>query len=239
MLTVLAVAIIPRMHTLTGAVLDSEMGRLTEWKGFNAGDLTAKTIFEVSGPIVFGENLVKDTRFINIMHDLAKKMVIYAFLLRWFNIPVVGGYLIHAYLWTHRRNLATAAQCIEEEIARREQLQHSADDCVQWVMDPDIPSHMRKPDRIVKCLINLGAGMIDAPGRMLVNLLYDLAAHPECVNEIRAEIFEHAGADGWNADSIAKMKKFDSFIHESSRLHPLTSPCKWSSLAAGPSKRLI
>ena len=54
-----------------------------------------------------------------------------------------------------------------------------------------------------------------------VHVLYDLAAHPEYIAELRDEIIEvaHEGG-GWQKASYSKLRKLDSFMKESQRFNP-------------------
>ena len=55
--------------------------------------------------------------------------------------------------------------------------------------------------------------------------MFYLAAHPEWVKPMRAEVEEIVKAEGWTKDSINKMNKVDSFLRESQRYCALgTSP---------------
>jgi Cytochrome P450 len=51
--------------------------------------------------------------------------------------------------------------------------------------------------------------------------LYDLAVHPEYVQPLSEEIETIVAQEGWTKSTIMKMRKLDSFLKESIRLHPL------------------
>jgi hypothetical protein len=65
--------------------------------------------------------------------------------------------------------------------------------------------------------------------------LYDLAARSEYISPLREEIEELISQDGWKKTTIAKMRKLDSFLKESSRLHHLTSGTSRKYIKAYPS----
>jgi len=52
--------------------------------------------------------------------------------------------------------------------------------------------------------------------------LYDLAISPQYVNDLRKEIEEIVGTEGWSKLSMIKMQKLDSFVKESIRLSPMS-----------------
>ena len=54
-----------------------------------------------------------------------------------------------------------------------------------------------------------------------VHVLYDLAARPEYIEQLREEIRTVAAADGgWNKSSYTRLRKMDSFMKESQRFNP-------------------
>ena len=57
----------------------------------------------------------------------------------------------------------------------------------------------------------------------MTQALYDLAAHPEYVKEMREEAEAMIGANGWTKPAMQGMRKIDSFLKESQRLNGLGS----------------
>lgn len=55
--------------------------------------------------------------------------------------------------------------------------------------------------------------------------LYDLAVHPEYVDELRKEVEDVVAEHGWTKDAVQKMHKIDSFLKESQRLNG-SAKCK-------------
>lgn len=51
--------------------------------------------------------------------------------------------------------------------------------------------------------------------------MYDLASYPKYISPLREEIEAVIMLEGWEKSAISKMHKLDSFLKESSRLHPL------------------
>jgi cytochrome P450 len=76
-------------------------------------------------------------------------------------------------------------------------------------------------------LIQLGLFFVAShtTGITLTNILYDLAAHPECIAPLRAEI-QAVQAECENGilthTALQRLKRLDSFMKESLRMHPLT-----------------
>jgi len=57
----------------------------------------------------------------------------------------------------------------------------------------------------------------------LTHALYDLAAHPEYVEEMREEAEAMIEVHGWTKTAMQRMRKIDSFLKESQRLTGLSS----------------
>jgi len=58
----------------------------------------------------------------------------------------------------------------------------------------------------------------------IIQALYDLALHPEFQTPIRDEIETVlAQHGGWTKPALTEMKKLDSTLRESQRLHPVTT----------------
>lgn len=51
--------------------------------------------------------------------------------------------------------------------------------------------------------------------------MLDICEHPEVAQQLREEIIQVIGEHGWSKNSVHKLKLLDSFLKESSRVHPL------------------
>ena len=58
--------------------------------------------------------------------------------------------------------------------------------------------------------------------KTFLNALYELAAHPEYATPLREEIEAVTEKGGWTKASVMQLRKLDSFIKESIRIHSLT-----------------
>lgn len=97
-------------------------------------------------------------------------------------------------------------------------------DTIFWTMN------QRKVDRSLKAIVDqqlfLTVGSIHTTAGTLQSILCDWIAHPEYHDEIRAEINESlaglkSAGGKWTQQEVAKMKKLDSFMKESTRVNPV------------------
>jgi hypothetical protein len=100
-------------------------------------------------------------------------------------------------------------------------------DCIQRALEENVPDDQKRPERIAERLCYATAGMINTPPTTLMNLVFDAAAQGGCIEEIYNEVAGILAQDGngWVDTSICKMKKLDSFVHESLRLSTFPVAC--------------
>ncbi|OJD32475.1 cytochrome p450 [Diplodia corticola] len=90
---------------------------------------------------------------------------------------------------------------------------------IDWVWARLSP-HQRTPQMVARTQLRAALAGSDTVAHTLTNAVYDLAAHPDCAQELRAEI--EATAPGvWDMARLKKLVKMDSFLRESARLHPI------------------
>ncbi|KAL9044268.1 MAG: hypothetical protein Q9214_002582, partial [Letrouitia sp. 1 TL-2023] len=117
---------------------------------------------------------------------------------------------------------------------------------ISWMIghSKDIPRV--QPEFIAKEQLFAAFGAIHVTSITVTNALYDLAAHPEYIAPLRAEIDEviaeeekeqNASSDieqdrslGLRKQSLPKLRKLDSFLKESQRMNPLSISTSFQSL---------
>ncbi|KAJ7167136.1 cytochrome P450 [Mycena crocata] len=91
-------------------------------------------------------------------------------------------------------------------------------DLISWLLD-DARGHPKRRTlrTLVQTILNVNFGAINTTTQAFLHALFNLGAHPECVEPLREEIEAIVDSDGWNRASLAKMVKLDSFMRESHR----------------------
>lgn len=112
---------------------------------------------------------------------------------------------------------------IEERLANAEDTSASEkpDDFIQWLSDALPDDEKRNYFIQAKMQLLLSASSIHTTSNLTTDCIYDLAVHQEMQEILREEAIEvfERDEDAWERkDSIAKLKKMDSFIKESQRL---------------------
>jgi cytochrome P450 len=94
---------------------------------------------------------------------------------------------------------------------------------LNWMLEIASPQES-KPSDLAHLEVVMSLASIHTSQMNAVHVLYDLAAHPQYVQELRDEIKEVLTEDGnwmqWKKASFYKLKKLDSFMRESQRLNP-------------------
>ncbi|KAN0120284.1 cytochrome P450 [Hyaloscypha variabilis] len=120
-------------------------------------------------------------------------------------------------MWTQWKHIKTAARVVEYALSRP-----AAGDAVHAVnkMLPDD----KKKDYIFQGRAQLGLAVasLHTTVRVICQVMFDLAEHPEYVAAIRVEIkgvLKFEDKKTWTVESLALLKKLDSVMKESMRLH--------------------
>jgi cytochrome P450 len=101
-------------------------------------------------------------------------------------------------------------------------LKRLQDDAIQWIVEAALPTAPLYELCIRILYVNFSA--IHTTSVSIAQALYDLAVHREFQDPIRDEIkciLKSSG--GWTRHALTKMRKLDSSLKESQRLHPVTT----------------
>lgn len=69
--------------------------------------------------------------------------------------------------------------------------------------------------------LTLSVAAIHTTSDLVSQVIIDLAAHPEIIPELRAEIVAVLGSQGWRKTALYGLKKLDSCVRETQRLKPI------------------
>lgn len=93
-------------------------------------------------------------------------------------------------------------------------------DSIQWLLDNSGKQQKGLQQLADEQLFLYTAG-IHSTGSTVISILYDILAHPEYLPEIMEEVQQTLKeSPQWTKQSLAKLRKLDSFMKESQRLNP-------------------
>lgn len=70
------------------------------------------------------------------------------------------------------------------------------------------------------CQLGLSMAAIHTTTDLLIETMQNIMLHPELVEDLRKEIVQVLGAEGWKKTSLYNLKLVDSVVKESQRLRP-------------------
>lgn len=123
-----------------------------------------------------------------------------------------------------------AKKLLVPEISRRQAARREGKDMsdnnmnlLNWMIELG-EEHESKPSDLAHLEVVLSLASIHTSQMNAVHVLYDLAALPGYIEELRSEIRDVLAEDGpwmqWTKTSFSKLKKLDSFMRESQRWNP-------------------
>ncbi|KAI0071402.1 cytochrome P450 [Panus rudis PR-1116 ss-1] len=95
-------------------------------------------------------------------------------------------------------------------------------DMISWLLEGAEDEEREVPALVLRLLL-LNLSAIHTSSITITHALLHLAANPAYLQPLREEIETVVAKDGWTRAGIQKMRKLDSFLMESSRLHGIGS----------------
>jgi len=99
-----------------------------------------------------------------------------------------------------------------------------AEDLLSWFIDDvDGDSDEDKLKHVAFHMLILNFGSVYTMTTSFTQVLYHLAAHPECLEPLRKEIEMTIAQNRWTIPALSQMRKLDSFLKESQRITGLSA----------------
>jgi len=155
----------------------------------------------------FATSLVRAARIIGVFPNCLKSFV---------------GY----YLTSVPRNLSRGMRILGPLLEERLEMEaehgpnrpDKPNDLVSWLLEEAKESQRSIRDLTLRILL-INSTVIHTTGMAASEALFDLAAHPSYIPELREEVESIIIEKGLNKESLEMMHKLDSFVKESSRTH--------------------
>ncbi|KAI1347937.1 cytochrome P450 [Xylaria sp. FL0043] len=207
-------------------ILETEFPACEDWTPFRIQPFMVRAVSRLSGRAFVGSSLSRSEEWMGVSVNFAITAFIAVTKLQFFPpwMRPVAQYFVSE-LKTIRTDLAKAQAMLEPLIEERlsnadASAAEKPDDFIQWLSDALPEEEKRNYFIQAKMQLLLSASSIHTTSNLTTDCIYDLAVHQEMQDILREEVmgvFE--GEDAWERkDSIAKLKKMDSFIKESQRL---------------------
>lgn len=182
-------------------------------------------VARVSSRVFLGDTLCRDQRWLYITLSFARNMVAAGIGLRTagrFLAPIAKWWLPSCGVLTKTiRDADALIMAVVKERRQEEKAQGDAyvkpSDALQWAID------IGEPDsELANFQLFFSFVAIHTTSSTMTQMVYDLCQYPEYVEILREELREVLGGVNFNAASeVHKLRKMDSFMKESQRLHPI------------------
>jgi hypothetical protein len=219
--------VVPRLRQEFEYILATEFPACEDWTPVKWQPFSLRAITRLSGRAFVGPSLNRDEKWmdttINFAVHVFTACVKLQFIPEW--ARPVGQYFVSE-LRQIRKDIKIAKELLEPILKERLQNmelsngEDAPDDMIQWLLEA-LPED-EKSDLTTQAELQLiiAAASIHTTNNLLCECLCDLAAYPEVQEELRQEAYQILEVEkGWEKkESLAKLKKMDSFMREVQRL---------------------
>jgi hypothetical protein len=219
--------VVPRLKQELEYILATEFPACEDWTPVKWQPFSLRAITRLSGRAFVGPSLNRDEQWmdttINFAVHVFTACVKLQFIPEW--ARPVGQYFVSE-LRQIRKDIKIAKELLKPILEERLQDmelsngEDAPDDMIQWLIDA-LPEG-EKGDLTTQAELQLiiAAASIHTTNNLLCECLCDLAAYPEVQEELRQEAYQILEVEnGWERkESLAKLKKLDSFMREVQRL---------------------
>ncbi|TRM67710.1 cytochrome P450 [Schizophyllum amplum] len=194
-----------------------------EWISIPASSAIMSIVARTSNRVFVGLPLCRDKAFLASNMEFASSIMGTAQRMnRW---PVFLQPLVGTVLSPYKKHLPKLTGHIGAMVARR---MHEDDalgvdrpdrprDAISWLLNHYAPGQAEM-EMIVMRVMLLNFVGIHTTTNAFTHALYHLAAHPEYIAPLRAEVEEVIAKEGWTSLAMREMHRVDSFLRESGRV---------------------
>jgi cytochrome P450 len=220
----------------TIACVDDVFGKSGEWTTRLIREDLLEVVARVSSRVFLGAELCRNRRWLEIAKTFTVDTFTLSFLMRM--APAVlrpFTYLVLPHSARLRKSVRDARKLIMPEVQRRKAVVDAARaagekppkvaDTIGWMYDI---AKGRDHD-LVAGQLSLTMAAIHTTTESACRALLDLCEYPEVMQQLREEIIDVVGREGWAKTTLYKLKLMDSFLKESQRFTPLAIS-KWIGL---------
>ncbi|CAI4212182.1 unnamed protein product [Parascedosporium putredinis] len=219
--------LVPQLKDELEAIVATEFPECKDWTPFKFQPFALRAVARMSGRAFVGPSINRQERWMDVSTNYAVHIFLAVVKLQLFPewLRPFGQFLVSE-LRALKRDLNMAQELLEPVIQERLRdmempgYEKAPDDLIQWILEalPD----KEKADIAAQTQLQLllSAASIHTTNNLLTDCMYDLAAHPEVQEMLREEAYQILEVEkGWSRkDSMAKLKKMDSFMKEVQRV---------------------
>lgn len=197
-----------------------------DWTRIKPFECVLKSVTQVSARLFVGEDLCRDAAWSKAASNATLSAFDTAYAIKkwpaWLRPIFCHSVPEYKSLMQARADATRILKTAAAARVRDDGKKHEKEDyIINWIFKKR-PEWTENFGAQVDLQIELSVAAIHTTTMAMTHMLYDLAAHPQYLPILRAEIKSALEATNgqYNKDCIAKMGKIDSFMMESQRLHP-------------------
>ncbi|KAL2072977.1 hypothetical protein VTL71DRAFT_10301 [Oculimacula yallundae] len=222
--------VFPNLQGEIDAAFPAEIPSSPDWTSVTVYGTVLRLICRISGRMSVGPELNRNTEWIDISSEWTRNVFISAVKLKMLPkiLRPIGSYFIPEIKKCRRQNIR-ARELLQPIIQKREREEvlpgyEKPNDAIEWLRDA-VPEDDKENYTFFGIgQLAIGALSIHTVSHLTTNVFLNLAAYPEYVPILREE-YENISKECGNEftlESMAKLKKLDSFLNETLRCNNLS-----------------
>jgi cytochrome P450 len=220
--------LIPRLKIELEHIVAEEFPACDDWAPVKFQPFSLRAIARLSGHAFVGPSISRNEDWMKSSIDYAVTVFMAGVKLQFFPQwarPVVQYFVSDLYKIKSeiKKVKGMLKPVLEERLQMRElgvPAEERPDDMTEWLID-GLPDDEKADLQVhAELQLILSAASIHTTNNLLCECILDLAAHPEAQTELREEAYQVLEVEGgWaRKESMARLKKLDSFMREVQRL---------------------
>ncbi|KAI1421730.1 cytochrome P450 [Xylaria sp. FL1777] len=213
----------------TISTIDDVFGQDEGWTTRMIREDLLEVVARVSSRVFLGEELCHNRRWLDIAKTFTVDTFVLSTLMRM--APAIVRpfvYLVVPHSWRLRKSVRDARTIIMPEVKKRKAAVDAARaaglkppkvaDTLGWMYE----MAKGKDLNFAYGQLSLTMAAIHTTTESAGRALLDICKHPEVAQQLRDEIIEVVGREGWAKTTLYKLRLMDSFLKESQRFSPLS-----------------
>lgn len=201
-----------------------------EWHSLPLRDTILACIARISSRVFLGEELCRNEAWLKISREYASTVFPATDILRTYPAGIIRSIVARLLpiCRAAQAQVAEARVILQPVLEKRKAAKAAAaetgktvefNDAIEWFENVAAKTKASYEPAAMQLFLSIVA--IHTTSDLMTQIMTDLAAHPEVIEDLRKEIKEVLSDGGWKKSTLTSMKLLDSVIKESQRLKPI------------------
>ncbi|KAK7698103.1 hypothetical protein SLS64_012878 [Diaporthe eres] len=214
----------------TALAMPASFGESKEWHSLPLRDTILTCIARISSRVFLGEELCRNEAWLKISREYASTMFPATDILRTYPAGIIRSIAARVLpiCRAAQAQVAEARAILQPVLEKRRAAKAAAaaagktvefNDAIEWFENASARTGASYEPAAMQLFLSIVA--IHTTSDLMTQIMTDLAAHPEVIEDLRREIKGVLSDGGWKKTTLTNMKLLDSVIKESQRLKPI------------------